>query len=635
MVLAVAGCAAPRSSPFEEYFVFMRAFGPGRPLLKSPGAAVLGPDGRLFVSDTGHDRVLIFSRTPDGAMDPDGVLEGEFDRPMGLAFDHAGRLLVADAGNQRLAIFNRDLKFEADLELGFEVIGVAVDEQGNLLVSGPDRLVAYGPDGKSIARADAGGPMFYDRTTRTVRVGSTGFQWDGRTLRALGIQPTQLPDDGPVVDSARHRVYFPGQTARPEILDVDETSVVVAWRTRRPCATRMALREGGPSGEEHWGLETCQFRLVGGQRTEHLLIASGLKPGTRYWLRVYDPDARAIPGWGFTPEVAFATRGRHTVLRLPMAVSGNREAAERGARFVFIHSTMTVWPDLSFDGTLPIASEADLARAVVEKMSATIPGFGRRGSTLELLRSWPRWKYFFYPAADVLQVADADADGVPDDDPRLPFDEVRFGSSPRHRDTDLDGLDDLSEALYGSDPRSPDSDGDGMDDGRDPYPRYAFKHLIRSTPSARLDGIVEPNEYQESYAFEVRGRQCRVYLGWTGEYFMMAVVGCAGSVSIRVDSDADGWFAGNDNLRLELDTKGRAAGSVVLAAIAGHEPFEDRKYLGVPQSVRTAAGPDLEVWIPKNRAGLACERGEKLGVSFVVDGVLAFDPEEFLQIELR
>lgn len=639
-VLALVGCASPRTHPFEEYFVFMRAFGPGRPVLKHPSAAAFSPDGRLFVSDTGNHRVLVFSRAPDGAMEQESVLEGDLDRPMGLAFDAKGRLLVADAGNERLAIFTRELKFETDLELGFEVIGVAVDEQGNLLLSGRDRLLAYGSDGKLIARAEAGGPMRYDRATRKVFVGASGFEWDGKALRAVADRPT-LPRGGvPIVDTANNRVYFPGETARPEILDVDETSVIVGWTTNRPCMTRMALREGGPPGEEGWSTETCQFRLVGGERKQHVLIASGLKPGTRYWLRVYDPDAQTIPAWGFTQEIAFATRGRHTVLRLPMAVSGNREAAERGARFVFVHSNMTVWLDLTFDGATPVATEADLVRAAFERLGAEIAGFRRRGTPLELLRNWPRSHYFFCAAGEVLLMADEDGDGVPDNDPRLPFDEARFGSDPRRTDTDLDGLDDLSEALYGSDPRTADTDRDGLDDGRDPYPRYAFKNAIRSTPSAKLDGVVEPGEYQESYAFEVRGRRCELHLGWTREYLMIAWIAAAESVSIRVDQNADGWFAGNDNVRLEVDSDGRAKCSVLLAAIAGHEPFEDQKYMGVRDGVRTAAGKigavrHFEIWIAKNRAGLACEYGERLGVSFVVGGVAAFDPEEFLEIELR
>ncbi len=48
------------------------------------------------------------------------------------------------------------------------------------------------------------------------------------------------------------------------------------------------------------------------------------------------------------------------------------------------------------------------------------------------------------------QTRDFDHDGLPDDDPSLPFDEKRFGGDPTKKDTDGDGLNDLQEVMAGS-----------------------------------------------------------------------------------------------------------------------------------------------------------------------------------------
>ena len=84
-----------------------------------------------------------------------------------------------------------------------------------------------------------------------------------------------------------------------------------------------------------------------------------------------------------------------------------------------------------------------------------------------------------------LDCADADADGLPDDDSRLPADEKRFGSDPTRKDTDGDGLDDLQEFLAdryrGSDPRNPDTDGDGVKDGQDRCPLVAIAPTLPYT----------------------------------------------------------------------------------------------------------------------------------------------------------
>lgn len=110
---------------------------------------------------------------------------------------------------------------------------------------------------------------------------------------------------------------------------------------------------------------------------------------------------------------------------------------------------------------------------------------------------------------ETMTVADADEDGVPDADPRLPMDEKRFGSDPRKAKTD-GVLDDFAKIrlstwapapltstwakepleLVRPDPRGRDSDGDGLDDSVDPYPLYPWPPFIWPA-SITLDGNLE------------------------------------------------------------------------------------------------------------------------------------------------
>jgi hypothetical protein len=99
---------------------------------------------------------------------------------------------------------------------------------------------------------------------------------------------------------------------------------------------------------------------------------------------------------------------------------------------------------------------------------------------LATLSDW--WDQAPRPWRLPFDIIDSDDDGLADADPRLPFDEERFGSSALSADTDGDGLDDLQEAaagLYaGSDPAQSDTDGDGLLDGVDPWPLSDFTGVI-------------------------------------------------------------------------------------------------------------------------------------------------------------
>jgi hypothetical protein len=123
---------------------------------------------------------------------------------------------------------------------------------------------------------------------------------------------------------------------------------------------------------------------------------------------------------------------------------------------------------------------------------------GRHGEHWQGMAFWDRtlsdaqWlrMYFGY----TIVVKDADEDGFPDEDERLPYDEKRFGSNPKKPATD-GRMSDLEKVMLSTwvpsclqytfgkpefqsikpDPNDADSDRDGVTDDVDPYPLYPWE----------------------------------------------------------------------------------------------------------------------------------------------------------------
>lgn len=71
-------------------------------------AAAVAPDGTIFASDSGRDRVLAFDRSGRrlSAFGEFGRAAGQLDRPGGIATDRTGLIYVADSGNCRIQVFD-------------------------------------------------------------------------------------------------------------------------------------------------------------------------------------------------------------------------------------------------------------------------------------------------------------------------------------------------------------------------------------------------------------------------------------------------------------------------------------------------------------------------------------------------
>lgn len=85
---------------------------PPEQLLYPDGLAV-GPDGNIYVTDAGHDRIKVFDANGKFLREwgLKGVNPGELNAAGGIAFDSSGRLHEADAANHRVQMFTPDGKF--------------------------------------------------------------------------------------------------------------------------------------------------------------------------------------------------------------------------------------------------------------------------------------------------------------------------------------------------------------------------------------------------------------------------------------------------------------------------------------------------------------------------------------------
>ena len=128
-------------------------YGQDDPLgLWGPRGIAVDALGRVYVSDTGNKRIVIFDA--DGnyltQIGSPGLQPGQFDEPVGLAFDERGNLYVADTWNQRVQVFIRagdDLTFtplaQWDLAAWYgqsldNKPFIAVDGQGHVFITDPD-----------------------------------------------------------------------------------------------------------------------------------------------------------------------------------------------------------------------------------------------------------------------------------------------------------------------------------------------------------------------------------------------------------------------------------------------------------------------------------------------------------------
>ncbi|HEX9116066.1 MAG TPA: hypothetical protein VGA61_08360, partial [Anaerolineae bacterium] len=141
--------------------VFESTFGElGKPLaMYGPRSISVGDDGNVYVTDTGNKRIQIFK--PDGTFvaqfGGQGLDNGHFDEPVGLAHDVQGNWYVADTWNHRIQKFSGSYQYVAQWPVNgwasqtvVNKPGIAIDAtRGILYATDPEnyRILAFGLDG--------------------------------------------------------------------------------------------------------------------------------------------------------------------------------------------------------------------------------------------------------------------------------------------------------------------------------------------------------------------------------------------------------------------------------------------------------------------------------------------------------
>ncbi len=152
---------------------------------------------------------------------------------------------------------------------------------------------------------------------------------------------------------------------------------------------------------------------------------------------------------------------------------------------------------------------------------------------------------------------DADHDGLPDDDPSLPFDERRLGANAWETDSDGDGLADLAEIMaghaIGASPSNPDTDGDGIPDGTDPEPLYPFPPVIPRLKPGRTGPLASVT----ARTFAHPDALTRFHLAWDDSFLYAGYTtavseGDSIGFLFQIDASNDGWFHGFDNTQIRV-----------------------------------------------------------------------------------
>ncbi len=134
-----------RVQKFTHEGKFIRAWGSeapwGKPAppdqLLYPSGLAIGPDGNVYVTDSGHDRIKVFDVKGRFLREwgVKGLRRGDLNAAAGIAFDSSGRLHEADAANHRVQMFTPEGKFLGEWYL---------PNAGNLKVWSPTNLCAEG-----------------------------------------------------------------------------------------------------------------------------------------------------------------------------------------------------------------------------------------------------------------------------------------------------------------------------------------------------------------------------------------------------------------------------------------------------------------------------------------------------------
>jgi sugar lactone lactonase YvrE len=146
--------------------------------LYGPRGVAVGPDGRVWVSDTGNGRVMRYESNLTGGavIGKKGQGKTEFDGPIGIAVGPSGRIYVADTGNRRIQVLEPDGAFATS----WPVIAWVSGSEPQVAVGGDEKVYVSDPPGGAVLELSPDG-----RPLRRMIVDSAGKPFSAPTGLAL------------------------------------------------------------------------------------------------------------------------------------------------------------------------------------------------------------------------------------------------------------------------------------------------------------------------------------------------------------------------------------------------------------------------------------------------------------------
>ncbi|MGH9364491.1 MAG: DUF2298 domain-containing protein [Thermoanaerobaculia bacterium] len=123
--------------------------------LYGPRGVAVAPDGRVWVTDTGNNRVIVYDAGLQqvAACGRKGSGKDELDLPVGIAAGADGRIFVADSGNRRVQILDDSCAFRGSLP----VPGWTAACEPHLEADADGTLYVADPTGQAVLVYDAAG----------------------------------------------------------------------------------------------------------------------------------------------------------------------------------------------------------------------------------------------------------------------------------------------------------------------------------------------------------------------------------------------------------------------------------------------------------------------------------------------
>lgn len=159
--------------------------GSGAGQLLKPSSVFVTLDGKIYVADTGNNRVSIFNS--DGSQlyqfGKNGDKPGQFNTPLGIAVNGKGMMYVADTLNNRIQIFNHDGIYLSSI--GFGEDGKELEECQEL--KAPRALAIDSKDNLYVLDADTTKVKVFDENGQCVRTVGEKGNGPGQFTKAVDI----------------------------------------------------------------------------------------------------------------------------------------------------------------------------------------------------------------------------------------------------------------------------------------------------------------------------------------------------------------------------------------------------------------------------------------------------------------